>query len=128
MNILEIALSQVQNLIMNQRVSIETQISIIERGVARPTIETIEVIAHLQPMNPQEVKAIADGVYSAQAYYRMWIIGDNLEIALSALNQNKESVVVWGGKRYIVFAKMDWILNGWIEAYIALGDMNDGLA
>lgn len=124
MNILEIALSQVQNLIMNQRVSIETQISIIERGVARPTIETIEVIAHLQPMNPQEVKSIADGVYSAQAYYRMWIIGDNLEIALSALNQNKESVVVWGGKRYIVFAKMDWILNGWIEAYIALGDVN----
>lgn len=124
MNILEIALSQVQNLIMNQRVSIETQISIIERGVARPTIETIEVIAHLQPMNPQEVKAIADGVYSAQAYYRMWIIGDNLDVALSALNQNKESVVVWGGKRYIVFAKMDWILNGWIEAYIALGDVN----
>lgn len=124
MNILEVALSQVQNLIMNQRVSIETQISIIERGVARPTIETIEVIAHLQPMNPQEVKSIADGVYSAQAYYRMWIIGDNLEIALSALNQNKESVVVWGGKRYIVFAKMDWILNGWIEAYIALGDVN----
>lgn len=124
MNILEIALSQVQNLIMNQRVSIETQISIIEKGVARPTIETIEVIAHLQPMNPQEVKSIADGVYSAQAYYRMWIIGDNLEIALSALNQNKESVVVWGGKRYIVFAKMDWILNGWIEAYIALGDVN----
>lgn len=124
MNILEVALSQVQNLIMNQRVSIETQISIIEKGVARPTIETIEVIAHLQPMNPQEVKSIADGVYSAQAYYRMWIIGDNLEIALSALNQNKESVVVWGGKRYIVFAKMDWILNGWIEAYIALGDVN----
>lgn len=124
MNILEVALSQVQNLIMNQRVSIETQISIIEKGVARPTIETIEVIAHLQPMNPQEVKSIADGVYSAQAYYRMWIIGDNLEIALSALNQNKESVVVWGGKRYIVFAKMDWILNGWIETYIALGDVN----
>lgn len=124
MNILEVALSQVQNLIMNQRVSIEAQISIIEKGVARPTIETIEVIAHLQPMNPQEVKSIADGVYSAQAYYRMWIIGDNLEIALSALNQNKESVVVWGGKRYIVFAKMDWILNGWIEAYIALGDVN----
>lgn len=124
MNVLEVALSQVQNLIMNQRVSIEKQISIIERGVARPTIETIEVIAHLQPMNPQEVKSIADGVYSAQAYYRMWIIGDNLEIALSALNQNKESVVVWGGKRYIVFAKMDWILNGWIEAYIALGDVN----
>lgn len=124
MNVLEIALSQVQNLIMNQGVSIEKQISIIERGVARPTIETIEVIAHLQPMNPQEVKSIADGVYSAQAYYRMWIIGDNLEVALSALNQNKESVVVWGGKRYIVFAKMDWILNGWIEAYIALGDVN----
>lgn len=124
MNVLEVALSQVQNLIMNQRVSIEKQISIIERGVARPTIETIEVIAHLQPMNPQEVKSIADGVYSAQAYYRMWIIGDNLDVALSALNQNKESVVVWGGKRYIVFAKMDWILNGWIEAYIALGDVN----
>lgn len=124
MNVLEVALSQVQNLIMNQRVSIEKQISIIERGVARPTIETIEVIAHLQPMNPQEVKSIADGVYSAQAYYRMWIIGDNLDVALSALNQNKESVVGWGGKRYVVFAKMDWILNGWIEAYIALGDVN----
>lgn len=120
MNVLEVALSQVQNLVMNQKIVIEKQSSIVDQGVARPVFEEIEVIAHLQPMNPQEIKGITDGVFSAQAYYRAWIIGDRLDVALSALNQNKEAVIVWNGKRYGVFAKMDWILNGWIECYIAL--------
>lgn len=120
MNVLEVALSQVQNLVMNQRAVIEKQNSIIDRGVARPVFEEIEVIAHFQPMNAQEIKSITEGVFSAQAYYRVWIIGDKLDMALSALNQNKEAVIVWDGKRYSVFAKMDWRLNGWIECYIAL--------
>lgn len=120
MNVLEVALSQVQNLVMNQRVIIEKQNSIIDRGVARPVFEELEVIAHFQPMSPQEIKSITEGVVSAQAYYRVWIIGDKLDMALSALNQNKEAVIVWNDKRYSVFAKMDWVLNGWIECYIAL--------
>lgn len=120
MNVLEVALSQVQNLILNQKVAIEKRTSIIDRGVARPLIEEIEVIAHLQPMSPQEIKSIADGVFSAQAYYRAWIIGDKLDLALSALSQNKEATIIWNSKNYAVFAKQDWSLNGWIECYLAL--------
>lgn len=120
MNLLDVACSQIQNLIKNQKVVIEKQTSAIDKGVARPVFEEIEVVAHLQPLSPQEVKSISDGVFSAQAYYRVWIIGDRLDLALSALNQNKEATLIWNLKRYAVFSKMDWSLNGWIECYIAL--------
>lgn len=120
MNVLAVALSQVQNLVTNQRAVIEKQSSIIDKGVARPVFEEVEIVAHFQPMTAQEVKAVDDGVFSAEAYYRVWIIGDRLDLVLSALNQNKHAVIVWNGKRYSVFSKMDWSLNGWIECLIAL--------
>lgn len=121
MNVLKIALSQVGNLIASQNIEICNEASSIENGIARLNqAETIEAIAHLQPLNDREIKEIAQGVGSAIEYYRIFILGDNLDVVKSALNQNKKSYVFWNGKKFLVYSVKDWSLNGWIEASIVL--------
>lgn len=121
MNVLEIALTQVQDLVRNQDVTIVNTTSQIVSGVARPLAgQNILAKAHIQPLSPQEIQKIADGSITAQEYYRVWLIGDNLEVLKNALSSNKESKILWRNKEFFVFSKQDWSLNGWIEALVAL--------
>lgn len=121
MNVLKIALSQVGNLIASQNIEICNEESRIENGIARPNqAENIQAVAHLQPLNDREIREIAQGVGSAIECYRAFILGDNLEVVKSALNQNKKSYIFWKGKKLLVYSIKDWSLNGWIEANIVL--------
>lgn len=121
MNVLEIALTQVQDLVRNQDVTITNTTSQIVNGVSRPLAgQNILAKAHFQPLSSQEIQKITDGNISAQEYYRVWLIGDNLEVLKNALNSNKESKILWGNREFFVFSKQDWSLNGWIEALVVL--------
>lgn len=123
MNLLNIALSQVSNLIPAQTITIESTTSTIVNGIARPlATQPIQATAHIQPLNAKEVRMIEEGFATAQEFYKVWVLGDDstLPLVLSALNQNRESFVVWNNKKFYVYAVQDWSLNGWIEATIVL--------
>lgn len=121
MNVLNIALSSITNLVSNQSIQIKNAGYEIVNGVSRPLDDSlIEAKAHMQPLTAQELRQIQDGFFSSQEFYRLWIIGDNLDLVKFALNQNKESVIIWNNREYKVYSKQDWSLNGWIEVTIAL--------
>lgn len=126
MNLLNTALSQVSNLIPAQTITIENTTMQIVDGVARPlATQPIQAIAHIQPLTPQELRLIEEGLASAQEYYKAWIIGNDIQVIKMALEQNSSSEIVWNNKRYSVYSKQDWSLNGWIEVIFALRGEND---
>lgn len=121
MNVLGIALTQIQNLIANQKISITNTTSSIVDGVARPLAgDTIECIAQIQPLSPQELRVVSDGEVSSQEYYKVWIVGGEVELANRALDSNKEAKILWDSKEFVCYSKQDWSQNGWIEIIIAL--------
>lgn len=120
MNLLASAIAPIASLVRNQDVKIEVADGVISAGVARPSFMSFDLKAHIQPLSFQEVRVVADGIIGASEYCRVWIFGDRLEVSKGAILQNKETYFYWNGKKYIVFGKMDWSLNGWIEGYIAL--------
>lgn len=126
MNLLNVALSQVSNLIPAQTITIENTTMQIVNGVARPlATQPIQTIAHIQPLTPQELRLIEDGFASSQEFYKAWLIGDDIQVIKMALEQNSSSEIVWNNKRYYVYSKQDWSLNGWIEIIFALRGKSD---
>lgn len=122
MNVLDNALSLIPNLIPSQDIRIISDSGSIVNGVMRPNTKEIDLIGHIQPLSEMDLKVIADGVVSSTAYYRVFSIGNNLELARSMLNESREVWVLWNEYKYFVFAKQDWSLNGWIEFNMALID------
>lgn len=126
MNVLGIALTQIQNLVANQKISITNTTESIVDGVARPLAgNTIECFAQIQPLSPQELRIAGDGAVSSQEYYKIWIIGEDVELANKALNSNKNAIITWNNKEFFCYSKQDWSLNGWIEIVVALRGLSN---
>lgn len=121
MNVLGTALTLIQNLIPNQVITIFNTTSTLQNGVARPLASSaLQTVAQIQPLTAQEVRQIDSNIQTAQEYYRIWLMGDDLQVLKQALDQNKESRVVWRDKEFYCYSKTDWALNGWIEGILAL--------
>lgn len=115
-NVLSSALKPISTLIPLQKVIIENDEVIIEKGIPiRSQLESFECMAHIQSKNPTELKLTEAGASESVDLYDIWLMGDNLSLIYQKLKSNKESYLIWQNKRCRIYAKSDYSLNGWIE-------------
>ena len=113
MNVLYEALEGVDNLIARAKITIITKTQTIEDGFPTETEVEIYTFAHIQPLDPFEIKKLSDSTLDSRSNYRFWIL-DNLVEVLNFLN-NTKSEIIWNNRRFSIYSKNDWSSNGWIE-------------
>lgn len=113
MNVLNEALLYVSDLMPTQQITITNQVMVNTNGFPVTTEITLDTFAHVQPMSPFELNKIGVSDIGSSSYLRFWIIG-NLTEVVNYLN-NTNGQITWGTRKFDIYSKADWSLNGWIE-------------
>lgn len=127
-NLLSNAFTSIKSIWPLQRIIIENREVKMVKGVRRTADpEVIECMSIIQPENPTDL-TLDNGKVQSVDLYSVWIIGDNLSLIYSKLVKSRESHILWNNKRFKVYSKSDYSLNGWIEVKMTdiLDETNSG--
>lgn len=115
LNVLKNAIPNLTGLLKQEKITIINLILKNVNGFPVSEETKLETYAHIQPINPNEIQKITSGTLDTAIMYRFYII-DNLADVLNSIN-NKDSLIEWNERRFKVYSKTDWSLNGWIVIY-----------
>lgn len=115
LNVLKNAIPNLTGLLKQEKITIINLTLKNVNGFPVSEETKLETHAHIQPINPNEIQKITSGTLDTVIMYRFYII-DNLADVLNSIN-NKDSLIEWNERRFKVYSKTDWSLNGWIVIY-----------
>lgn len=115
LNVLKNAIPNLTGLLKQEKITIVNLTLKNVNGFPVSEETKLETYAHIQPINPNEIQKITSGTLDTAIMYRFYII-DNLADVLNSIN-NKDSLIEWNERRFKVYSKTDWSLNGWIVIY-----------
>lgn len=115
LNVLKNAIPNLTGLLKQEKITIINLTLKNVNGFPVSEETKLETYAHIQPINPNEIQKITSGTLDTAIMYRFYII-DNLADVLNSIN-NKDSLIEWNERRFKVYSKTDWSLNGWIVIY-----------
>lgn len=115
LNVLKNAIPNLTGLLKQEKITIINLTLKNVNGFPISEETKLETHAHIQPINPNEIQKITSGTLDTAIMYRFYII-DNLADVLNSIN-NKDSLIEWNERRFKVYSKTDWSLNGWIVIY-----------
>lgn len=115
LNVLKNAIPNLTGLLKQEKITIINLTLKNVNGFPVSEETKLETHAHIQPINPNEIQKITSGTLDTAIMYRFYII-DNLADVLNSIN-NKDSLIEWNERRFKVYSKTDWSLNGWIVIY-----------
>lgn len=115
LNVLKNAIPNLMGLLKQEKITIINLTLKNVNGFPISEETKLETYAHIQPINPNEIQKITSGTLDTAIMYRFYII-DNLADVLNSIN-NKDSLIEWNKRRFKVYSKTDWSLNGWIVIY-----------
>lgn len=115
LNVLKNAIPNLTGLLKQEKITIVNLTLKNVNGFPVSEVSRLETYAHIQPLNPNEIQKITSGTLDTAVMYRFYII-DNLADVLNSIN-NKDSLIEWNERRFKVYSKTDWSLNGWIVIY-----------
>ena len=115
LNVLKNAIPNLTGLLKQEKITIINLTLKNVNGFPVSEETKLETYAHIQPINPNEMQKITSGTLDTAIMYRFYII-DNLADVLNSIN-NKDSLIEWNERRFKVYSKTDWSLNGWIVIY-----------
>lgn len=115
LNVLKNAIPNLMGLLKQEKITIINLTLKNVNGFPVSEETKLETYAHIQPINPNEIQKITSGTLDTAIMYRFYII-DNLADVLNSIN-NKDSLIEWNERRFKVYSKTDWSLNGWIVIY-----------
>lgn len=115
LNVLKNAIPNLMGLLKQEKITIINLTLKNVNGFPISEETKLETYAHIQPINPNEIQKITSGTLDTAIMYRFYII-DNLADVLNSIN-NKDSLIEWNERRFKVYSKTDWSLNGWIVIY-----------
>lgn len=115
LNVLKNAIPNLTGLLKQEKITIINLTLKNVNGFPVSEETKLETYAHIQPINPNEIQKITSGTLDTAVMYRFYII-DNLADVLNSIN-NKDSLIEWNERRFKVYSKTDWSLNGWIVIY-----------
>lgn len=115
LNVLNNAIPNLTGLLKQEKITIINLTLKNVNGFPVSEETKLETYAHIQPINPNEIQKITSGTLDTAIMYRFYII-DNLADVLNSIN-NKDSLIEWNERRFKVYSKTDWSLNGWIVIY-----------
>lgn len=81
-------------------------------GYPLTTIKELIVSAQVQPVSNQ-FEHIAGGLPNSLKLYEFWVLDNPLNV-LSFVNRDG-AYIEFEGKKFKVYEKADWIINGWIS-------------
>lgn len=122
MNVLQLALNNIETLIQNQNVIISTYQKQNINGVITDTnLVQTNVYCHIQPITPNELKKITDSTIDSSECYKLFFLNDDAKVINSLDLKIKSSSIVWGSKELNVYGIRDWFIqNGWVCVYASL--------
>lgn len=115
LNVLKNAIPNLTGLLKQEKITIINLTLKNVNGFPVSEETKLKTYAHIQPINPNEIQKITSGTLDTAIMYRFYII-DNLADVLNSIN-NKDSLIEWNERRFKVYSKTDWSLNGWIVIY-----------
>lgn len=115
LNVLKNAIPNLTGLLKQEKITIINLTLKNVNGFPVSEETKLETYAHIQPINPNEIQKITSGTLDTAIMYKFYII-DNLADVLNSIN-NKDSLIEWNERRFKVYSKTDWSLNGWIVIY-----------
>lgn len=112
LNVLKNAIPNLTGLLKQEKITIINLTLKNVNGFPVSEETKLETYAHIQPINPNEIQKITSGTLDTAIMYKFYIM-DNLADVLNSIN-NKDSLIEWNERRFKVYSKADWSLNGWI--------------
>ena len=124
-NILADALNSIQGLIKNQSIEIFTYEVENVNGLPKETIKNnVMAFAHIQPITPSELKKLTDSTTDSIECYKVFLMGDKGFLINSLKLPLEQSYIKWNDKLLKLYAKKDWVLNGWVCLYATISTEN----
>lgn len=111
LNVLKNAIPNLTGLLKQEKITIINLTLKNVNGFPVSEETKLETYAHIQPINPNEIQKITSGTLDTAIMYKFYIM-DNLADVLNSIN-NKDSLIEWNERRFKVYSKTDWSLNGW---------------
>lgn len=126
MNILKAALQGIENIIKKEFIMIKIYGIENINGVPFYSLkEDITTKAHIQCINPLELKKITESTLNSDICYKFFILEALDLLILNGLNK-EQAFIIWNDATYKVYINRNNINNGWICLYGTLID-NDFL-